>query len=187
MMKLNSYTFTYEPDRWTPPRAAKSSSFVQTYSSAAFFSWGLSLVGEKILLEWDRLDLAQFDALDDILALDTVVVWEPCIGRLTHGAVTNGPFVEDKTIRGDTSTATATINLVHSATTIDVITVDGTFQAEVIRDNSSPVKSATVSTISVPKYNVELVSLDGKLVEPWGSLWAYRQDIILTMVVMGVI
>jgi hypothetical protein len=189
MMKLYDYTFTWDPDRGTEPTNDKYSAMVKTYSSVAFFSWGLTIVGKEILLEWDTLDLPQYNRLREIFALDAQVVWEPCKGRITHGTVANGPFIEYKPITGVTSGALADIILVNSSDSyIDISGVNGTFQvAETVRDNSSPIKSAVISALSIPKYYVNISHLDGQYVELVGPSLPYRSNVKMSLVIMGIV
>ena len=185
-MRLDSYTFDFKPDKWTIPRPQKFAATVKTYSGFGFFSWGLSIVGMELLLEWELLSQLQFTKLDEKLVLDTTLLFEPCAGRLTHGAVTNGPFQEDRIVTGVTSGATATIAMANSTETyLDVVDIVGTFQGtEVIRDNGfSPPIQATLSAVSVPKYNVEIISLDGQYVEAVSNLYSIRSNVILHLVI----
>lgn len=185
-MRLDNYTFDFKPDKWTIPRPQKFAATVKTYSGLAFFSWGLSIIGLELLLEWELLSQLQFTKLDEIFAADETVLFEPCAGRLIHGAVTNGPFLEDKTVVGVTSGATGTIAMVNgSETYLDVVDIVGTFQvAEIIQDISvSPPRQATLSVVSVPKYNVEIISLDAQHVERVSNLYSIRSSVILHLVI----
>jgi hypothetical protein len=74
-MVLNDYTFTWFPDRWTIPKADKFSGKTLTWESAGFFSFGTSIIGKEIILEWDWMPHDQFDELNNIVLLDTQVLW----------------------------------------------------------------------------------------------------------------
>ena len=112
-MKLGAYTFDWNPDVFTLPQAEKSLGKVKTYSSIAFFSWGLSLAGKEISIEWDWMGVDQYERLRSLFEANASVVWDPeAKVRLFHGAVTNGPFVPAKTLTGATSGATGTIGQV---------------------------------------------------------------------------
>jgi len=77
LQSLGGYAFPWDPDRWTIPKAEKFWGKVQTYSSAAFFSFGISIVGKEVVLEWDWMSSAQFAALDALYQSDEPVVWNP--------------------------------------------------------------------------------------------------------------
>jgi hypothetical protein len=74
-MSLNGYDFPWAPDRWTIPKADKFTGRTLTWSSAGFFSFGSSIIGKEIVLEWDWMSREQFDALDAIVQADTQVAW----------------------------------------------------------------------------------------------------------------
>ena len=79
-MTLGSYTFWRNPDQFTIPRQQKYASVIPTYGGVAYFSWGLFLAGQKVLLEWDVMTKAMWDELQTILENDTGVVWDPQTG-----------------------------------------------------------------------------------------------------------
>jgi len=79
-MILGGYTFTWNPEKCTVPRKTKSSSTVETYSGAVYFSWGTLIAGQMISLEWDWLDEAQWDEFQTLLEADAEVVWNPRTG-----------------------------------------------------------------------------------------------------------
>jgi hypothetical protein len=89
MMALGSYTFYWNPDRWDEPREAKSSSVLNTYSSVAYFSWGLLLPGKRILLEWNWMLVDQWNQLRAIYEADVPVIWDPENGNLYNVEVMN--------------------------------------------------------------------------------------------------
>ena len=190
-MKLGTYTFETDPDQFDIPRAQKYSSLVKTYSSVAYFSWGLSIIGLEVLLEWELMTCDQFNRLDTLFQADAQVEWDPqIIAKIFHGAVTNGPFVSGKTLTGETSGATGTSLAIFQAESYLLFTpLTLNFQAgEVFHDNSSPAKSATITSIEkVPKYNVEIMNLDGKYYDPAGPQVAFRKEVKLFLLVMGVV
>lgn len=79
-MVLGAYTFSWNPEKCTVPRETKSSSVVETYGGAVYFSWGTLIAGQKINLEWDWLQEAQWDELQTLLEADAEVVWDPQTG-----------------------------------------------------------------------------------------------------------
>jgi hypothetical protein len=190
-VKLGAYTFDWNPDVFTLPQAEKSLGKVKTYSSIAFFSWGLSLAGKEISIEWDWMGVDQYERLRSLFEANASVVWDPeAKVRLFHGAVTNGPFVPTKTLTGATSGATGTISQVVSDTPWNFLvlaSVTGSFQAgETVTDNSVSAKSAVLTSVEAfQTYNVEVLSLDGKLFEEIGTNMPYRKDIRMRLLVMG--
>lgn len=76
-MSLDDYDFPVPPAQYTIPQSDKHSSCVLTYTSAAFFSWGLTLIGKIITLEWGMLTEEVFSQLRTIYEGDDQVVWEP--------------------------------------------------------------------------------------------------------------
>ncbi len=192
-MKLGAYTFDWNPDVFTLPQPEKSLGKVKTYSSIAFFSWGLSLAGKEISIEWDWMGVDQYERLRTLFEGNAPEVWDPeAKVRLFHGAVTNGPFVPARTLTGVASNATGTIDQVVSDTPWNFLvlaSVTGNFQAgETVTDNSVPAKSAVLTSVEAfQTYNVEVLSLDGKLFEEIGTNMPYRKDIRMRLLVLGIV
>lgn len=76
-MSLGSYTFEANPSDATLIKPERSGSAVETYSSVAFFSWGVSIVGKIVELQWDYMPSLMFDELDDLYRADAAVVFDP--------------------------------------------------------------------------------------------------------------
>ena len=192
-MKLGGYTFDWNPDTFTLPQAEKSLGKVKTYSSVAFFSWGLSLAGKEISLEWDWMGVDQYERLRSLFEANAPVVWDPeGKVRIFHGAVTNGPFLPAKILTGGTSGATGTIGEVASDSPWNFLVmtgVTGSFLAgETVTDNSVPSKNATLTSIEAFQTNtVEIVSLDGKLFTEIGTNMPYRKEIRMRLLVLGTV
>jgi len=192
-MKLGDYTFGWNPDRFTLPHAEKSAGKVQTYSSVAFFSWGVSPIGKEISIEWDWMSVDQYERLRTLFEANAAVVWDPEAKiRLFHGSVTNGPFVTAKTLTGGTSGATANISEVVSDTPWNFLVMSGmtgTFVAgETVTDNSVPAKSSILTSVeSFRTYNVEILSLDGKLFEEIGTNMPYRKEVRMRLLILGIV
>lgn len=190
-MKLGTYTFETNPDQFTIPRAQKYSASQKTHSSVAFFSWGTSIIGQEILLEWELTSCDQFNRLDALLQADAQEEWDPeIVPKIFHGAVTNGPFVAGKTLTGETSGATGTVaKVLGSESYLEFTPITLNFQAgEVFHDNSAPAKSATITSIEkIPKYTVEIKSLDGKYYDPAGPEIAFRKEVKLILLIMAVL
>jgi hypothetical protein len=60
-------------------RPEKKCSYLETYSSVSYFSFGATIVGKAIDLSWNLLPSAQFNSLDAVYQADTVVAWDPSI------------------------------------------------------------------------------------------------------------
>lgn len=194
-MKLGTYTFEHLPDQFDPPRPKKSAASLETYSSVAYFSWGVSILGAEILLEWDRMTCDQFNRHDIQFQADAALTWDPeILKKICHGAVTNGPFVVGRTLTGVTSTATGTVTKVEQGDGVKEMYLEFTpltlvFQVgETFNDNSSPQKSAVITSFeNVGTYTVEIKALDGKYFEPFGPAAAYRQDVKMLLLIMAVL
>jgi hypothetical protein len=67
--------------------------------------------------------------------------------------------------------------------------VTGVFVAgETVTDNSVPAKSAVLTSVEAfQTYNVEILSLDGKLFEEIGTNMPYRKDIRMRLLVLGIV
>lgn len=76
-MTLGSYSFLWNPDKFTLPQVKKYDALVLTYSSAEYFSWGLSIIGKEIVLEWGWMLNAQYQTIYALWALDADQSWEP--------------------------------------------------------------------------------------------------------------
>ncbi len=100
-MTLSDGTTTYEfillPKYITPIRPEKRCADVETYTSAAFFSWGVSIIGKPITLLWNAMPAAMFAALDAFYAGDKSLVWNPTLA----GEVVTTYNVEMKKLDGD--------------------------------------------------------------------------------------
>ncbi len=78
---LGSYQFEWNPEKWTIPRKEKYYGKVLTYESVGFFSFGMSIVGKEIVLEWDWMSLEQWNELDTLFQADAGCVWLPGDGN----------------------------------------------------------------------------------------------------------
>lgn len=76
-ISIGTVTLDHNPTRMTLVRQEKSCAQVQTYEGVAFFSWGASIVGKGIELEFSYVDSAIFDDLDDLYKADAAVVFNP--------------------------------------------------------------------------------------------------------------
>jgi len=76
-MKFDSTTLQSNPTDLTLIRPDKTSAHKQTYSSVAYFSWGVSIIGKLIDLRWSWMQADEFDDLDDLFTADEPVVWDP--------------------------------------------------------------------------------------------------------------
>jgi len=93
---IGTHTCTLDPMRMTMVRADKSCAHKQTYSSVAYFSWGTTIIGKEILLEWPVMDASEFEALDTIFKADAPVTFDP-----NDGVTENTFTVEMTSLTGD--------------------------------------------------------------------------------------
>lgn len=188
-MKLGDFTFTWDPDKWTPPEEHRDNAEEKTYTSIAFFSWGSRIIGEKILLEWEWMPEDQYRRIKMLESADAQVEWDPeTDDRLFYASGVNMPFVIGRTITGQTSGATATISQVDIPNANLILTgITGTFQAaETINDDSIPIKSAVITSLEIiPIYNVEIKSCIGKFFQTSGPAFCYRQDVEVQLLIIS--
>lgn len=187
-MKLGDYTFYWPPNKYTVPKPDKFNSHVLTYSSVAFFSWGVDIVGKVIDLEWKWMSYEQFRQLQKLLEDDEQKTWDPeAPDRIWYKNAVNHPFVTGKIITGLTSSATGTISGVDTIHNNLILTNPGAFQeGEDFRDNSSPQKTGTITVIEIiPAYTVELLSLDGAYFEDMQNNFIWREDVSMSLLIMA--
>ena len=78
MMSLGSYVFAVNPADLTGMfTKERSSAHVKTYASVGFFSWGVSIVGKVITLEWEYMPRSMFDSLQTLLETDSMLILNP--------------------------------------------------------------------------------------------------------------
>lgn len=53
---------------------------VTTYTSVGFYSWGASIVGKIVSLQWDYLSYVVYNQLQALLEADAQVVFDPDLG-----------------------------------------------------------------------------------------------------------
>lgn len=192
-MKLGTYTFQDDPDRWDPPRYKVRNNIKETFGpSFAYFSWGSHIIGRLALLEWDRMSCDQFNRFEIPYLAETTLEWDPEVSKkLFHGAVTNGPFEIGKTITGSISGATATVSVVWGGENyIEITPIGLVFQVgETITDNSTIPKSALVTSFeNIGKYNVRIFDLRGKYVEFAGpNIAAFREAVGMELLILSVV
>lgn len=191
-MKLGSYTFEWDPDDLTIPKKGKYCSYVLTYSSVAFFTFGLSIIGKIIDIPWDECPADQFERIQAIFEEDTTQTWYPELDDIIHygSPFVNLPFEAGAVITGQTSGATATISNVFTKLDYIMLTgITGTFQAdEVIKDDTPAPnqKSATItSLIDIPNYTVNIISWTGKYIKNLNTGIPYREDCNLRLLIMA--
>ena len=82
-MTLGGQTITKLPSKMTLILADRMSAVKKTYSSVAFFSWGNTLLGKILTLEWPLLELAEWNVLDALFQADASVVFDPGVPSVT--------------------------------------------------------------------------------------------------------
>lgn len=79
-MILGGLTFNRNPTKMTMIIPDKHCAYEKTYSSVAFFSWGTSIVGKELELEWTNMRSSDFDSLDTMFRADAEVNFNPQAG-----------------------------------------------------------------------------------------------------------
>ena len=67
-MTLGTHEFWRNPTNCTEPKERKITSIVPTYTSVVYFSWGMKIAGQEIVLSWDWMPSDEFAEFQDILA-----------------------------------------------------------------------------------------------------------------------
>ena len=104
---IGTRTLTRDPQRMTMVRADKFNASKLTYTSVAYFTWGTSIVGKEILLEWPVMDADEFAALDAIFIADVAFNFTPSDGS-SHVYSVNMTSLNGEYFRGRTLAATTT-------------------------------------------------------------------------------
>ena len=190
-MKLGDYTFDFLPDSIGIPKSEKICAVVKTYTSLAYFSWGVEILGKLVSLSWEWVYADQFNRLQLLYEDDEQKEWDlEAASRIFHGDVDNWPFETGASIIGETSGATALVSGVHtdpkfSDDYIEVTGVAGTFQVgEYFHDDSVPAKRAQVDSLEIlPTYTVEILSLDGELLDVHGYDRTIRRNVRMVLII----
>jgi hypothetical protein len=183
-MKLGTYTLEWTPDNWTLPKEDRQIDFVKTYSSVAVFSWGATLIGKKLELEWDWMTRKMFEDLAILEAADTALTFDPeQKAYLWHGTVTNGPWVVGDMVTGGTSGHTGTIVEVGYGYIV-VSGINGKFERDEAISYSS--RSATLSNVEQAyPLTVQILSFVGELAGVTAFEAGRREKVKLVLLVMG--
>lgn len=72
-----TFTFVLNPSKMPDPRAKKFASVMKTYGGAQYYSWGTSIAGEIIYLEWGFMRATTFASFDTLLQRDESMVFNP--------------------------------------------------------------------------------------------------------------
>lgn len=187
-MKLGNYTFVWEPDAYTIPSAKKFSAHVPTHSGVAYFSWGVSIVGKEIELEWDWMSAEQFLEIKSLYEEDLQKIWDiGSANRLWYSDPVNDPFVTGKTIISDGG-ATGDISAVNTIHNNLVLTdISGDFvEGESFQDNSIPAKTGSISALEImPDYNVEILDFTGDYFKNMRTNFVWRQNVKLYLLIIS--
>lgn len=76
---ITSYNFAQLPGKMTMLRPVKTCAHKKTYTSVAYFSWGVSIVGKEILLSWNAMPAAMWAQLDTFYRNDRPLIWDPTV------------------------------------------------------------------------------------------------------------
>jgi len=82
-MVLDSYTFVKQPGEMTLLEKDKINTSLLTYTSVAYFSWDVTMVGRTITLKWGGMTTTEFDTFQTKFEADAQVVWDPQQGGVT--------------------------------------------------------------------------------------------------------
>ena len=83
-MSISTTTFAIDPFDMTVLKNDKVCSYIKTYSSVVYYSWGSTIVGKVIDLKWNAMPSTMFDALDTLVNIDTTMIWTPNIPGSTQ-------------------------------------------------------------------------------------------------------
>jgi hypothetical protein len=78
---LGTVTFAKNPGQMTIIRPDRFSSYVLTYSSVGFFSWGASVIGKVVELKWNVMPITQYEAIQNLWEADAEIVFDPKDGE----------------------------------------------------------------------------------------------------------
>jgi hypothetical protein len=77
-MALASYTFEKNPTNVDDIiRKKRRVSSIKTFTKVAVFSWGVSIVGQTIVLNWDYMPTGMYESLRTLYEADSQVVFDP--------------------------------------------------------------------------------------------------------------
>lgn len=189
-MKLGSYTFEWMPDKWTLPKAGRLMDVVKTFTSVVAYSWGVTILGKKITLEWDWMSKTMFEELRKLEESDAELVWDPeQIAFVWHGVVTNGPFGVGVVVEGSLSGTRATVSEVDGdENTLKLTDQDGSFiVGETITEiGIPPLASASIVNVEqAPPYKVQILFLDGELADVTAFEAQRREKVKLVLSIMA--
>ncbi len=80
-MTLGGYTFPIDPKEPETLNKVKKASYQETLTSVAYFSYGASIEGKLVPLEWEYMPKAMFEQLDAFNVADNSLVWNPQTGN----------------------------------------------------------------------------------------------------------
>lgn len=79
-MTLGSYTFLRDPKETETLNKVKSCAIQETYTGVAYFSWGTTIEGKVVTLEWEYMEKTMFEALDVLYQANIPIIWDPLLG-----------------------------------------------------------------------------------------------------------
>ena len=91
-MILGSYTFDLDPAKVTGMDAAdimapKATAESLTLTSHVLFQWAGTIVGQEIVLEWERMDSAMWEQLQTMAESTSSYEFDPQIGATTWDVI----------------------------------------------------------------------------------------------------
>lgn len=97
---LGSVTFTQNPGSMTIIRPDRICSYIPTYASVGFFSWGPSIIGKEVLLKWSVMPSGQYEDIHTLWEADAQVLFNPQDGE-TYGGGQRSYYVEVLDLQGE--------------------------------------------------------------------------------------
>lgn len=76
---VTSYDFKLLPHRMGMIRPVKHCASKKTYTSVAFFSWDVSIVGKEIDFLWPAMPASMWKKLDEFYAGNKTLIWDPTL------------------------------------------------------------------------------------------------------------
>jgi hypothetical protein len=73
---LGGYTFPWKPEKFTIPRGERGSAWVKGLSVLGYLAESSILQSKEILLEWDFVSEAQWDAMMALYRQDDLLEWD---------------------------------------------------------------------------------------------------------------
>lgn len=87
---LDTYTFDWNPDELTIPESKKIVAEAKTHDGSEIFQWDAIIKGEKIVMIWKLMSIAQYNELRTLYLSPDTVVWNPQYNAVTYNVIVTG-------------------------------------------------------------------------------------------------